>query len=156
MFPPELERDAFRTANGEFGWTRAQIPLVVEVLRSHGMGILGGELWWIRDESTSCDGLIPQRHGPPAVYTWAADRLPSESWPDFVERGASDALAHVERWPNAQDLRPVWKGEFCAALHGFPESNTTGSRAEASNARAVTTHVVFIVMKSSEIPMFQE
>lgn len=52
MFPLELECDAFRTANGEFGWTREQVPLVVEVLRSHGMGILGGELWWVRDEST--------------------------------------------------------------------------------------------------------
>jgi hypothetical protein len=44
MFPPELERNAFRASNGEFGWTRAQIPLVVNVLRSHGIGILGGEL----------------------------------------------------------------------------------------------------------------
>jgi hypothetical protein len=116
MFPPELERDAFRTANGEFGWTREQIPLVVEVLRSHGMGILGGELWWVRDESAHWDGLIPQRHGPPAVYTWAADRLPSEPWPDFVERGASDALAHVERWPNALDLPPGLEGRILCSL----------------------------------------
>ena len=115
MFPPELERDAFRTANGEFGWTREQIPLVVEVLRSHGLGILGGELWWVRDES-SCFLLIPQRHGPPAVYTWAADRLPSEPWPDFVERGASDALAHVERWPNALDLPPGLEGRILYSL----------------------------------------
>jgi hypothetical protein len=47
-------------------------------------GILGGELWRVRDESTRWDGgLIPQRPGPPAVYTWVADRLPSEPWPDF-------------------------------------------------------------------------
>jgi hypothetical protein len=32
MFPPELERDAFRADNGEFGWTRAQIPQVVNTL----------------------------------------------------------------------------------------------------------------------------
>jgi hypothetical protein len=116
MFPPELERDAFRADNGEFGWSRAQIPLVVDVLRSHGKGILGGELWWVRDESTRWDGLIPQRHGPPAVYTWAADRLPSESWSDFVERGASDALAHVERWPNALDLPPGLEGRILCSL----------------------------------------
>ena len=42
MFPPELERDAFRADNGEFGWTRAQIPLVVDVLRSHAMGFSAG------------------------------------------------------------------------------------------------------------------
>ena len=32
MFPPELERDAFRAGNGELGWAHAEIPLVVEVL----------------------------------------------------------------------------------------------------------------------------
>ena len=79
MFPPELERDAFRAGNGELGWAHAEIPLVVEVIRSHGLGILGGELWWVHDEPPRVDFLIPQRHGTPAVYTWAADRLPSES-----------------------------------------------------------------------------
>jgi hypothetical protein len=122
MFPPELESVAFRTENGEFGWTRAQIPQVVEVLRSQGMGILGGELWWLRDESTSCYLLIPQRHGPPAVYTWAADRLPGESWSDFVERGASDALAHVERWPAELDLPPGLEGRILCNLAWVSES----------------------------------
>lgn len=116
MFPPELVRDAFRADNGEFGWTRAQIPLVVDVLRSQGMGILGGDLWWVRVESTRWDGLIPQRHGPPAVCMWAVERLPSESWPDFVERGAPDALAHVERWPNALDLPPGLEGQILCSL----------------------------------------
>ena len=44
VFPSNLERDAFRADNGELGWTRAQIPLVVNVLRSQRVGILGGEL----------------------------------------------------------------------------------------------------------------
>jgi hypothetical protein len=103
MFPPELERDAFRAENGEFGWTEAQIPMVVNFLRSHEMAILGGELWWVQDGSTSWD-LIPQRQGQRAVYTWETDRLPAESWSDFVERGASDVLAHAQRWPTALDL----------------------------------------------------
>jgi hypothetical protein len=47
MFPPELERDALRSSNGEYGWTRDQIPVVVEILRSRGLGILGCELWWV-------------------------------------------------------------------------------------------------------------
>jgi hypothetical protein len=85
MFPPELERDAFRADNGEFGWTRAQIPQLVNILRSQQLAILGGELWWVKDGSARCD-LIPQRDGRRAVYTWAGDRLPAESWPDFVER----------------------------------------------------------------------
>jgi hypothetical protein len=52
MFPPELLRDAFPADNGEFGWTRAQIPEVVNILRSYEMAILGGELWWVKDGST--------------------------------------------------------------------------------------------------------
>jgi hypothetical protein len=53
---------------------------------------------------------------PPAIYTWAADRLPSESWPDFVERGATDALAHVEKWPNALELPPGLEGRIMCCL----------------------------------------
>jgi hypothetical protein len=67
MFPPELEREAFRASNGEFGWTRSQIPVVVDVLRSHEIGVLGGELWWVRDGFTDWVGAIPQRQGPPVV-----------------------------------------------------------------------------------------
>lgn len=103
MFPPELEHDAFRADNGEFGWTREQIPQVVNILRSQELAILGGELWWVKDGSPGWE-LIPPQDGRRAVYTWAGDRLRGESWPDFVERGAEDALAHVERWPADLDL----------------------------------------------------
>lgn len=102
MFPAELERNAFRAHNGEFGWTRAQIPKVLDVLRSHSMGVLGGELWWV--DGARVLGLIPQRYGPPAVYPWVTDRRPGESWPDFVERGANEALVAVERFPSPGDL----------------------------------------------------
>ena len=74
MFPPKLERNAFRASNGELGWTRSEICLVVEVLSSRDIGILGGELWWVKDDSTNRVGIIPQRHGPPAVYKWETKR----------------------------------------------------------------------------------
>jgi hypothetical protein len=112
MFPPELEHDAFRASNGEFGWTRAQIPAVVEALRSHGIGILGGELWWIRDGFADWVGLIPQRHGPPSVYAWETKRDPGESWQHFVERSGSETLAAVEQWPMQQDLPPDLPGQI--------------------------------------------
>ena len=104
MFPPSLEHDAFRTDNGELGWTRAQIPLVVSILRSQPVGILGGELWWVRDGMEGWNSCIPQRHGPPGVYTWDTNRRSGEPWEEFVERGASDAVAAVERWPSPGDL----------------------------------------------------
>jgi hypothetical protein len=57
MFPLELEANAFR-AGDEFGWTRAQIPLVINVLRSERLGILGGELWWVNDTGEIVPGLV--------------------------------------------------------------------------------------------------
>lgn len=110
MFPPELEQDAFRATNGEFGWSRAQIPLVVDTLRQHGLGILGGELWWVRDGIPDWVGVIPQQRGVPAVYSWETKRLPGESWPKFMERAAAHSLAAVERWPEPSDLPPDLAG----------------------------------------------
>jgi hypothetical protein len=98
MFPPQLEQDAFRASNGEFGWTRTQVPVVVNILRSQGMGILGGELWWMRDASTSWAGVIPQQ------------RESREAWSHFVERSASEALAAAARWPTPGDLPPGMPG----------------------------------------------
>jgi hypothetical protein len=69
-----------------------------------------GELWWVRDGSVY--GLIPQRHGPPAVYPWETSRFPGEPWLDFVERCAHDALAAVERFPEPGDLPPDLAGRI--------------------------------------------
>jgi len=112
MFTIELEREAFRANNAEFGWTRAQIPEVVDVLRSHAIGILGGELWWVREGLGDWEGLIPQRHGPPAVYGWETKREAGEPWENFVERGASDTLVAVRRWPVPDDLPPDLPGQI--------------------------------------------
>jgi hypothetical protein len=120
MFPAELEREAFRTDNGEFGWTRVQIPIVVDILRSRGMGILGGELWWVRD-GASVWALIPQRNGPPAVYPWVTNRRPAERWSDFVDRGANDTLAAVERFPEPEDLPPDLGGRILYNLTWISE-----------------------------------
>ena len=132
MFPPELERDAFRASNGELGWTRAQIPLVLDVLGSHGIGILGGELWWVRDGCTDWVGAIPQRNGPPGVYHWETNPEPGEPWARFIERGASDTLAAVRRWPMPGDLPDDLPGRILYNL-------TWASDAEFKNlsARAV-------------------
>lgn len=103
MFPAELEQAAFRSGD-EFGWTSAQVPLAIEILRHNGLGILGGELWWVREEITGYSGAIPQRHGPPGVYTWVIDPRPDEEWRRFVERSAGEALVEVNRWPDPDDL----------------------------------------------------
>jgi hypothetical protein len=120
VFPPELESDAFRADNGEYGWTREQIPQVVNILRSQGLAILGGELWWVREGSTAWD-LIPQEGGRRAVYTWSGGRFPEESWPEFVERRAVEALTHAERWPAELGLPPNAKGRILCNLSWVSE-----------------------------------
>jgi hypothetical protein len=119
MFPPELERDAFR-ADNEFGWTRAQIPMVVDVLRHKGLAILGRELWWESDGSIY--GTIPQRHGLRDVDPWVTERRPDESWLDFVEPGANDTLAAVEKFPAPGDLPAEISGRILYNLNWVSES----------------------------------
>jgi hypothetical protein len=133
MFPIELERDAFRANNGEFGWTRAQIPGVVDLLRSQGIGILGGELWWVRDGLTDWVGLIPQRHGSPGVYVWETKREAGELWPNFIERGASDALVAVKRWPKPDDLPPDLSGRILYNLTWVSEAEFEKLTTKSSN-----------------------
>jgi hypothetical protein len=130
LFPSDLERDAFRSRNDEFGWTRAQVPTVVEILRSNKMAILGGELWWARDGTTDWDGLIPQRVGPPAVYPWETKRESDEPWSNFVERGASEALAAAERWPGPNELPPDLPGQILYNLTWVSDAefNALGSK----------------------------
>jgi len=132
MFSPELEREAFRASNGEFGWTRAQTPVVVEVLRSHGIGILGGELWWVRDGCTDW-GLIPQRHGPPGVYVWETKHELGEPWSHFTERSASEALAAVERWPSPGDLPPDLPGRILCNVTWASEAEFTKLSTKPAN-----------------------
>jgi hypothetical protein len=112
VFSAELERNAFLSRNGEFGWTRAQIPTVVNVLGSHTMAILGAELWWVRNGSEDWVGTIPQRHGPPGVYVWESKCEPGEPWSHFVERSASGALAAVDRFPGPNDVPPDLHGQI--------------------------------------------
>jgi hypothetical protein len=111
MLPPQLEQTAFRSSNGEFGWTRQQISSVVHFLSDRGLAILGGELWWVRDDGGTF-GLIPQRVGAPALYAWETQRLPGESWQQFVERSAADSLSAVGRWPAVEDLPTDMRGQI--------------------------------------------
>jgi hypothetical protein len=61
MLPVELERDAFRTPNREFGWTRAQATIAIDALCRHGLAILGGELWYVKDGTVQPS--VPEHQG---------------------------------------------------------------------------------------------
>ena len=89
-----------------------RLPKSLAILRHHGLGVLGGELWWVRDEVVDWDGLIPQRQGAPGVYSWETKRLPGEPWPQFVDRAAAESIAAVERWPDPDSLPPDLAGRI--------------------------------------------
>jgi hypothetical protein len=131
MFAEDLKKASFRAVNGEYGWTRSQVPQVVEILRADRLAILGGELWWVPERSSSWIGLIPQRKGPDAVYTWETRRRRKEPWSAFVARCASDTLAAVGRWPPPDDLPSDLPGRILYNLTWVDETEygQLGSRA---------------------------
>jgi hypothetical protein len=122
MFSIELERDSFRAVNGEYGWTRVQIPFVVDALLLHDLAILGGELWQVRDGSANWDAIIPQRDGSPVVYTWETKRKAREAWLEFIHRCASDTLDAVERWPAERELPSNFDGRILYNLTWVSEA----------------------------------
>ena len=126
MLLEEIEKEAFRATNAEFGWTRAQIHHVVPILRSQLLAVVGGEVWWVLDGARSWNGLIPQRNGPDGVYTWETKRRPDESWSSFVTRCASDTIAAVEKWPVAGELRQNLPGRILYNLTWVTEAEYGG------------------------------
>jgi hypothetical protein len=104
MFSSDLKSNAFRSANGEFGWRRSDIPEVIRTLVEREFAILGGEVWLVPRGARSWIGLIPQRDGTPAVYSWTIVRLTHEPWLDFVNRSAAESLEAVETMPDLGDL----------------------------------------------------
>src|SRR5437879_3928841 len=119
MFPPEL-KPAFRAENGEFGWTREQLPLAVDVLRRRSLAILGGELWWVRD-GIGVYGLIPQRQGPPAVYPWETTHF-QESHGQSLSNGAlSIRLLPLRGGHRQKTCHRTCLGAFSTTSPGFPK-----------------------------------
>jgi hypothetical protein len=84
---------------------------------------MSGELWWVRDGIAGWYGSIPQREGPPGVYTWDTERRSGEPWHQFVERSASEALGAAERWPEPGDLPRDLPGRIFYNLTWVPEAD---------------------------------
>ena len=121
LFPTELTSRAFRADNGEFGWSRGDAPVAIAILAKARRAILGGELWWVPPGATEW-GLVPQRHGPHAVYHWDTQRIPGESWHSYVERCARESAEAVTRWPGVDDLPPNLEGRVLYNMTWVSES----------------------------------
>lgn len=104
MFPADLETRAYRSGNGEFGWTREEARIAISVLVDKQLAILGGELWWVPEGEARWTGIIPQRHGYPSVYHWETEREAGEEWPFYVHRCGLHSLQAIDAMPASDDL----------------------------------------------------
>jgi hypothetical protein len=131
MFPTELTRRAFRASNGELAWNREDVRFAISILAQQQQAILGGELWWVPEGARDWTGLIPQRHGPDAVYPWSSERMAGEDWPTFVKRSADESLQAIERWPGLDDLPINLQGRVLCNLTWVSERDYGNIRAGA-------------------------
>jgi hypothetical protein len=128
MLLEEMEKAAaFRSSNGECGWTREQTADVIAILRDRSLAILGGELWLVLSGSRSWSGLIPQREGSDAVYLWETNRYPNEPWATFVNRCAADSKSAVEKWPDPRTLSTELSGRILYNLTWVSEEELESS-----------------------------
>jgi hypothetical protein len=104
LFPTDLERRAFRASNGEFGWSRKDVRSAIVILADDNLAILGGELWWVPEGASGWTGLIPQRDGSIAVYSWSTEQRLGEEWTAFVGRCAALSVDSVDSLPGDADL----------------------------------------------------
>ena len=120
MFPADLIQGSYSN-NGEYGWTRAQIPRVVEVLVAQRMGILGGEVWWVHRR---LEVLIPQRRSEtPFIYAWETRRRRDEPWHAFIQRAAAETVHIVQDWPGPDDLPTDLPGQILYNLTWLSEED---------------------------------
>jgi len=121
-FPDDLEKRAFRSGNGELGWTRRDVPAVISILEDRQRAILGGELWWVPEGETRWTGIIPQRVGHPGVYHWDTEREPGEAWLAYVRRCALHSLQAVDALPGSDDLPADLSGRILYNLTWVSEA----------------------------------
>lgn len=112
MFPIDLETRAFRSGNGELGWTREEARVAISALEAQQQAILGGELWWVPEGETRWTGIIPQRVGYPAAYHWETEREADEEWLAYVHRCAVESRQAVDALPGGDDLRADLAGRI--------------------------------------------
>ncbi|HEY1308032.1 MAG TPA: hypothetical protein VGF24_30980 [Vicinamibacterales bacterium] len=96
-------------------WSREDGRLAISILVRKQRAIVGGELWWVKEDVREWTGLIPQRQGS-AVYSWETMRASGEDWATFVMRCAADSLQAIERWPAIDDLPTDLEGRILCNL----------------------------------------
>jgi hypothetical protein len=86
-FPSELRVSAFR-ADKEAAWPPVLAVAAVEWFGMHRYGVLGTELWLLKD--VGIQSLPMGLSGMPEVHGNTANRENQESWSSFVARAAAE------------------------------------------------------------------
>jgi hypothetical protein len=102
-FPQELTNCAFLAGN-EAAWQPPAAVKVVEWFGSHGYGVLGTELWVIRDGAIH--SLPVGRSGMPEVHGNTVNRSANEPWAAFVDRAASETVAYLRSFQPSEIVEP--------------------------------------------------
>jgi hypothetical protein len=91
MFPEHIERAAFRSpkGQGEYAWRYDTILDVIDFITAHNHAILGGEVWYVRDERIT--GLLPRKGGGTVVCTWDVTKTMNETWAEYVARSQRES-----------------------------------------------------------------
>jgi hypothetical protein len=92
-FPSELRVAAFR-ADNEAAWPPVLAVAAVEWFGMHGYGVLGTELWLLKDEGIQ--SLPMGLSGMPEVHGNTVNRENQESWSSFVARAAAETGTYLK------------------------------------------------------------
>jgi hypothetical protein len=106
-FPERLSEIAF--VNGEdVAWEQKDCAAAIEWLREANYALLGVELWIIKDSNIRT--AIHTNSGA-ELYVSSCDPIKGETWRNYVERSAQDAVEHILAfvWPedSLESPRPV-------------------------------------------------
>jgi hypothetical protein len=106
--PEPITAVAYRAANGELAWRRADLPAALVALAQSGLAVLGGEVWVAVGEGRWV-GLIPDAHGgAPGVWHWnTAPRAAGETWSAFCRRTAEESAQAVAGMQVEEESSPA-------------------------------------------------
>ena len=94
--PAHATAQAFKAANGEYAWKRADVATALGAISASGQAVLGGEVWVVTKGRRL--GLVPSSDGqePPRVWHWdTAEQERSEPWREYCARTAAESNAVV-------------------------------------------------------------
>ncbi len=91
----EFSGRAYRAANGELAWRRADVVDVLEEIAATRQAVLGGEVWAIVDGTVH--GVIPDRAGNRCVRGWdTGGRRGVEPWDVYCARTAEQSSRTIQ------------------------------------------------------------